>query len=178
MAAAKRVRSAGIALVRAGRAGPEVLLVHPGGPYWRNKDANAWSVPKGEVEIAEPTAADLEAAARREFTEETGHPVPDGELAVLPEIRLGSSSKWLQCYAAVGDLDPNAIVSNNFEMEWPPRSGQHQSFPEVDRAAWFGLDEAEGKLHKGQAPLVALLEAEVERLLPGGDHDVGRMRNI
>lgn len=155
--AAAGVRSAGIALVRRRGDDVELLLVHPGGPFWQNKDANAWSVPKGEIDVDEPTVDDIEATARREFTEETGHRVPDGPLLALPEFRLGSSSKRLCCFVAAGDLDPATIVSNDFELEWPPRSGRTQSFPEVDRAAWYDLDEARAKLHKGQVRLVDLL---------------------
>ncbi|MEL7155517.1 MAG: NUDIX domain-containing protein [Actinomycetota bacterium] len=167
------MRSAGIALLRPGPDGPrapEVLLVHPGGPFWRNKDTHAWSIPKGEVDEPEPTSADLEATARREFAEETGHPAPDGPLVALPEFRLGSSSKRLHCFVTVGRLDPATVVSNTFDLEWPPQSGTLQSFPEVDRADWFDLAEARTKLHKGQVPLVDLLvelvvnEALVEQL--------------
>ena len=114
------VITAGIALLRARNGEVEVLLVHPGGPFWRNKDTNAWSVPKGELDDAEigpgspdrHSEANIEAAARREFTEETGHPAPDGPLVPLPELRLGSSSKRLRCFAVLGDLDPDTIVSN------------------------------------------------------------------
>lgn len=162
------VLSAGIALVRGAGDDAEILLVHPGGPFWRNKDEHAWSVPKGEVDVADDADPDdtaVEAAARREFSEETGHPAPAGPLIALPRLRLGSSSKRLQCFAAAGDLEPSAIVSNTFEMEWPPRSGRLASFPEVDQAAWFRLDVARSKLHKGQVPLVDLLLAELDRLL-------------
>ncbi|MEM8923572.1 MAG: NUDIX domain-containing protein [Actinomycetota bacterium] len=166
------VLSAGIALIRGAGDDAEILLVHPGGPFWRNKDEHAWSVPKGEVDVedgTEPDGKTVEAAARREFSEETGHPAPDGPLIALPRLRLGSSSKRLQCFAAAGDLEPSAIVSNTFEMEWPPRSGRLASFPEVDRAAWFRLDDARSKLHKGQVPLVDLVRAELDRLLAPED---------
>lgn len=136
--------------------------MHPGGPFWRNKDEHAWSIPKGEID--EATAAggvDVETAertARREFTEETGHPVPDGPLVALDEFAVGSG-KRLRVFAVRGDLDASTITSNTFEMEWPPRSGRHQSFPEVDRAEWVALPAARSKLHKGQGPLVTLLDA-------------------
>ncbi len=169
MAGRPPTRSAGIALVRSGGSGPEVLLVHPGGPFWRNKDEHAWSIPKGEIDETGPDGAPdpsvVEATARREFTEETGHPAPDGPLVALDELRLGSSSKRLHCFVAAGDLEPSAVVSNTFEMEWPPRSGRLEHFPEVDRAGWFDLDEARSRLHKGQAPLVDLLLAVVDDVL-------------
>lgn len=153
------VRSAGIALVRPPLSDPALLLVHPGGPFWRNKDEHAWSIPKGELDG--PAEGDLgvalEAAARREFAEETGQPPPDGPLIPLPELNLGSG-KRLHAFALVGAIDPDAIVSNHFELEWPPRSGRIQRFPEVDRAAWFSFDAARTRLHKGQVGLVGLLE--------------------
>jgi predicted NUDIX family NTP pyrophosphohydrolase len=143
--------SAGILLHRNGPAGREVFLVHPGGPFWAKKDEAGWSIPKGLIDPGE----DPEAAARREFAEEVGA-VPAGRLAPLAELRL-SGSKRLVTYALEGDFDPAQVVSNSFEMEWPPRSGRKQSFPEVDRAAWFGLDQAALKLHLGQRPLIEAL---------------------
>jgi predicted NUDIX family NTP pyrophosphohydrolase len=140
-------------LHRAGTAGREVLLVHPGGPFWARKDEAAWSIPKGLIDPGE----EREAAARREFGEEVGA-VPEGALTLLGEFRL-SGGKLLVAFALEGEFDPTALASNSFEMEWPPRSGQRQSFPEVDRAAWFGLDEARTKLHLGQRPLIAALLA-------------------
>src|ERR1700754_864886 len=126
-------RSAGIVLHRTGAGGElEVLLVHPGGPFWARRDAGAWSIPKGEHgEDEEPLAA-----ARREFEEELGLPVPQGELRPLPEVRQ-KGGKRVTAWAVEGDLDPERIVSNSFELEWPPRSGRTQEFPEVDRAGWF-----------------------------------------
>ena len=147
--------SAGIALFRRHQGTTQVFLVHPGGPFWKNKDTNGWSIPKGELD---PEDHDQIGAARREFAEETGHPVPSGPLTELPEVKL-SSSKRLIAFAVEGDLDPTAITSNHFEMEWPPRSGRTQSFPEVDKGGWFSLDEAVDKLHKGQVPLIELLRA-------------------
>lgn len=147
--------SAGITLYRRGAAGPEVLLVHPGGPFWAKKDEAAWSIPKGLIDPGE----DQEAAARREFAEEVGA-VPEGELVLLGEFKV-SSGKLLVVFALEGDFDPKALISNSFEMEWPPRSGRRQSFPEVDRAGWFGLSEARAKLHLGQRPVVEVLLAHL-----------------
>ena len=139
--------SAGILLHRAGAT--EVLLVHPGGPFWARKDAGAWSIPKGEVEEGEAP----QAAARREFAEETGTTLPEQELAPLGTVKL-KSGKVVHGFAVEGDLDPEAIVSSTFELEWPPRSGRIGTFPEVDRAGWFGLDEAREKLNPAQAAFV------------------------
>jgi predicted NUDIX family NTP pyrophosphohydrolase len=167
MAAAPRL-SAGIALVRVNDGVPEVLLVHPGGPYWRGKDEHGWSIPKGELEGEDRSDPVVEATARREFNEETGHHVPAGELWALAELRIGSG-KALRAFAVRGDLDAGTITSNTFDLEWPPRSGRIQSFPEVDRAAWFTFVEARTKLHKGQVGLVDRLEAAAgDGLLPGG----------
>lgn len=147
--------SAGIVLHRRGPDGTEILLVHPGGPFWANKDEHAWSIPKGEYD---PDSEDAEQAAVREFTEELGHRVPDGPRQALPPFRAGK--KTIAAWLVAGDLDPEQIRSNHVELEWPPRSGTMTSFPEVDRAAWVRLDdEAEGKLHKGQRPLVELVSA-------------------
>jgi predicted NUDIX family NTP pyrophosphohydrolase len=143
--------SAGIMLHRDGPLGREVFLVHPGGPFWAKKDEAGWSIPKGLIDPGE----DPEAAARREFAEEVGA-VPDGPLLPLAELKL-SGSKRLIAFALEGDFDPSDLVSNSFEMEWPPRSGRMQSFPEVDRAQWFDLDSASLKLHLGQRPLIAAL---------------------
>jgi predicted NUDIX family NTP pyrophosphohydrolase len=123
-----------------------VLLGHMGGPFWARRDDGAWSIPKGEHgDDEEPLAA-----AQREFEEELGSPVPANDLVPLGELRAGG--KVLTVWAAEGDLDADAIVSGTFPLEWPPRSGRVQEFPEVDRAAWFGLDEARAKLVKGQVP--------------------------
>jgi predicted NUDIX family NTP pyrophosphohydrolase len=151
---ANKAGSAGILLHRAGNSGREVLLVHPGGPFWAKKDAGAWSIPKGELKPGE----DPRACALREFAEETGTTLPLGELDELGEVRL-KSGKTVVGFAAAGDLDAGAIVSNTFEVEWPPRSGRRQAFPEVDRADWFGLDAAREKLNPAQAAFVARLEA-------------------
>jgi predicted NUDIX family NTP pyrophosphohydrolase len=143
-------RSAGILLHRRGADGAlEVLLVHPGGPFWTKKDAGVWSIPKGEYDDSE----DARAAALREFAEELGAPPPDGDLVDLGEVRQ-RSGKTVVAWALEGDADAEAIRSNTFSMEWPPRSGTMREFPEVDCAGWFGLDEAREKILPAQAPLL------------------------
>jgi len=144
-------QSAGILLYRRRDAGLEVLLVHPGGPFWARRDEGAWSIPKGE--FLPPEAA--EAAARREWREETGLEF-EGVLVPLPPIAQ-SRAKTVHAFAAEGDIDPAQIRSNVFEMEWPPRSGRRQAFPEVDRAAWFTLGEARVRIVAGQRPLLDAL---------------------
>jgi predicted NUDIX family NTP pyrophosphohydrolase len=141
-------RSAGLLLYRIREAAIEVLLVHPGGPYWKNKDEGAWSIPKGEFLPEE----DPLAAARREFFEETGVAI-EGELRALKPLRQ-PGGKIVHAWAVEADLDPPTIVSNTFEIEWPPRSGRLQSFPEIDRGAWFSLPEARRKILRGQVPLL------------------------
>jgi predicted NUDIX family NTP pyrophosphohydrolase len=143
-------RSAGILLYRLTSDEPEVFLVHPGGPYWTRKDEGAWSIPKGEYQPGE----DGLVTARREFAEETGVEL-QGDPVALGSFRQ-SSAKTVDVWAVEGDADPAKLVSNTFVMEWPPRSGQMQDFPEVDRAAWFAPSEAARKLVKGQ---VAVIEA-------------------
>jgi predicted NUDIX family NTP pyrophosphohydrolase len=145
-------RSAGIVLWRRRNGALEVLLVHPGGPFFTNRDGGAWSIPKGEYE---PGDDPLE-AARREFAEELGTPPPDGEPLVLGEIKQ-KSGKLVCAWALEGDLDATAASSNTFTIEWPPRSGQVREFPEVDRAEWFGLDEAREKINPAQAALLERL---------------------
>ena len=152
-------RSAGILLHRAGDAGPEVLLVHPGGPFWAKRDLGAWSIPKGEYEPDE----DAELAALREFEEETGTRLAADGLVELGTI-VQKGGKEVTAWAAQGDLDARAVRSNSFEMEWPPRSGHRQEFPEIDRAEWFALEEARGKLVGAQ---VELLDRLVERVING-----------
>jgi predicted NUDIX family NTP pyrophosphohydrolase len=127
----------------------ELLLVHPGGPFWAKKDDGAWSIPKGEHEPDEEPLV----AARREFAEELGTPSPDGDVVDLGEVRL-SSGKRIRAFALEGDLDVEAITSNEFEVEWPPRSGRLQRFPEVDRAEWFAPEDARRKLNAAQAAFV------------------------
>jgi predicted NUDIX family NTP pyrophosphohydrolase len=142
-------RSAGIVLYRPGADGVEVLLVHPGGPFWAKKDAGAWSIPKGEYEDGE----DPLACALREFEEETGTRL-DGEGVVeLGSVRQ-KSGKQVSAWAVAGDLDPATVSSNTFVMEWPPRSGRQAEFPEIDRAQWFGIDAAREKLVAAQAELL------------------------
>ncbi len=143
-------RSAGVLLHRTAADGVEVLLVHPGGPFWAKKDQAAWSIPKGEYDDGE----DPRAVAAREFAEELGAEPPVGEWQPLPEIRQPGGKRVL-AWAVEGDLDvAPGIVSNTFELEWPPRSGRLQAFPEVDRAEWFGVEVAREKLHRGQVPLL------------------------
>jgi predicted NUDIX family NTP pyrophosphohydrolase len=144
VAAAKR--SAGILLYRTSGGAHEVLLVHPGGPFWARRDAGVWSIPKGEYEDGD----DPLAAARREFAEETGTALGAGELRDLGEVKQ-KGGKVVRAWAAEGDIDADAVRSNTFTMEWPPRSGRTDEFPEIDRAGWFGVDEAREKLNPAQA---------------------------
>jgi len=143
--------SAGLLLFR--RRGPsvEVLLVHPGGPIWARRDAGAWSIPKGEPEAGE----DPLNAARREVAEELGRSV-DGRFIPLTPVRQ-PGGKLVQAWALEADFDASSITSNTFSMEWPPRSGRQQAFPEIDRAEWFPLDVARQKILAGQTPLLAEL---------------------
>ena len=144
-----RRRSAGIVLYRVADGGPEVLLVHPGGPFWVKKDLGAWSIPKGEYEPGE----DPQACALREFQEETGTALEAQGLVDLGAV-VQKAGKEVTAWAARGDLDPAGVRSNSFTMEWPPRSGRQQEFPEIDRAEWFALDEARAKLVPAQAELL------------------------
>jgi predicted NUDIX family NTP pyrophosphohydrolase len=148
-------RSAGILLYRHRGGSIEVLLVHPGGPFWARKDEGAWSIPKGEYAPGE----DPLAAARREFEEETGSRPPDGEAVPLGAFRQ-SAAKIVDAWAIEGDFDPATLKSNTFTLEWPPRSGRMREVPEVDRAQWFAPEEAARKLLEGQRPILeALLRA-------------------
>ncbi len=140
--------SAGILMHRIRSGAREVFLVHPGGPYWKNKDDGAWSIPKGRYDESEEPLA----AAKREFEEETGIAV-DGTFATLGQFKQ-PSGKLITAFALEGDCDATSIRSNDFPMEWPPRSGRMQAFPEVDRAAWFSLAEARVKMAKGQRPIL------------------------
>jgi len=137
--------SAGILLWRSRNHRLEVLLAHQGGPYWVNKDLGHWTIPKGEVEEGE----ELVAVARREFAEETGHELPDTPLIELGEIRQ-KSGKLVLAWAARGDLDAATAVSNTYQLEWPPRSGRLETFPEIDRVEWFRLNKARRKLKAAQ----------------------------
>jgi len=149
-------RSAGILLYRAGAGNLEVLLVHPGGPYWAKRDLGAWSIPKGEYQDGE----DPQACALREFGEELGTPAPDGaELVELGEVRQ-RNGKVVAAWALEGDLDATTIRSNTFSIEWPPRSGRTREFPEVDRAQWFSVAEARERILPAQAPLLDRLEGD------------------
>jgi predicted NUDIX family NTP pyrophosphohydrolase len=145
-----------VLLYRLRSGGVEVLVGHMGGPFWARKDDRAWSIPKGEYGDGEEPLA----VARREFEEELGSPVPADELAPLGEVRQ-SSGKRLTVWAGEGDLDAATCRSNTFELEWPPRSGRVQEFPEIDRAAWLPIDQARAKLVPGQ---VAFLDRLLERL--------------
>ena len=138
-------QSAGILLYRGRPSSLEVLLVHPGGPFWARRDEGGWTIPKGEFAEDESPLD----AARREFREETGADV-DGPFHALPPVRL-AGGKRVHAFAARGDFDPRTLVSNTFSLEWPPRSGRMRTFPEVDKAQWFALDEARSKLHPAQA---------------------------
>ena len=149
-------QSAGVLLYRHGSDGIEVLLVHPGGPFWARKDDGAWSIPKGEVEPGEEAVE----VALREFEEELGTPPPvvRGALVDLGTIRQ-KAGKVVAAWCGEGDFDPSTLASNTFSIEWPPRSGQVKEFPEVDRAGWFSLAEARVKLLEAQAELIDRLEA-------------------
>jgi predicted NUDIX family NTP pyrophosphohydrolase len=150
--------SAGILLYRVVDGGLEVLLAHPGGPFFASRDDDVWSIPKGEPDTDEPF---LDVAAR-EFEEETGHPLPDG-----PRVELGSivqkGGKVVHAWAVEGDLDPSTAVSNTFEMMWPPKSGRMGTFPEIDRVAWFDPQEARRHIKAAQIPLLERLEEALEK---------------
>jgi predicted NUDIX family NTP pyrophosphohydrolase len=147
--------SAGILLYRRRGGTLEVFLVHPGGPFWVKRDEGAWSIPKGEADPGE----DLLARATTEFREETGFAPPPALRPLAPVKQAGG--KVVHAFAALGDCDADAIKSNTFTLEWPPRSGKYRSFPEVDRAAWFDLATARRKINQGQAPLLDALERMV-----------------
>jgi predicted NUDIX family NTP pyrophosphohydrolase len=148
-------RSAGIVMYRRVGRGIELLLVHPGGPFWNKRDAGAWSIPKGEYAPGE----DPLAVAVREFEEETGVR-PAGEFRPLGEL-VQKGGKIVTAWAVEGGLDPAAIRSNMFEIEWPPRSGRKAAFPEIDRAGWFSPDEAREKILPSQIPFIARLEERI-----------------
>jgi predicted NUDIX family NTP pyrophosphohydrolase len=150
-------QSAGILLYRKNNDQLQVFLVHPGGPFFKNKDTGAWSIPKGEFLSDE----DALAAAKREFMEETGQPI-EGEFIPLESVYLKSGKK-VYAWAVEGDIDHEVIVSNLFEIEWPPKSGKMQSFLEIDRAAWFTVDEAKEKINAGQAGLIESLVGRLKQ---------------
>ena len=151
-------RSAGLLIFRRRGGAIEVLLVHPGGPYWRAKDAGAWQIPKGLIEPGEDAAS----AARREAAEELGVAIA-GDPTPLAQIRQ-AGGKIVEAFAVEADVDPAAVCSNSFEMEWPPRSGWMQSFPEIDAARWFAIDEARDMMLASQLPLLDRLSDAVTAL--------------
>ena len=165
MAALKKTSSmlsAGILAYRKGARGLEVLLVHAGGPFWRKKDNGAWSIPKGEIDAADAP----ELVARREFAEELGPSASIGPLRALGEVRQRGGKRVI-AFAGEGHFDPAALTSNTFDIEWPPRSGRRQSFPEVDRAEWFDVEFARTKMLSAQVELL-------DRLLTVAGQSVGK----
>src|SRR5271155_1839159 len=155
--------SAGILLYRRRPAGVEVMLVHPGGPFWAKKDAGAWSIPKGLTNEGE----DWLAAAKREFLEETGMVIAGDVLDLGQHKQPGG--KTIAAFAQEGDFDPASLKSNAFSIEWPPRSGRTAEFPEVDRAAWYSIAEAMEKATRGQRPIIAALAEKLGVKPPLGD---------
>ena len=152
-------RSAGLLVHRRRNGGLEVLLVHPGGPFWAKKDLGAWSIPKGEIDPGEESDPLL--VARREFAEETGQPIAGDFVPLTPVRQRGG--KIVQAWAIEGDFDVSQLRSNSFAMEWPPRSGKVRSFPEVDRAEWFSIAAAKERILQGQIPLLEELEALLQK---------------
>jgi predicted NUDIX family NTP pyrophosphohydrolase len=153
-------QSAGLMMYRWRDTALEVFLVHPGGPFWAKKDLGAWTIPKGEYAIGE----DPLTAARREFEEETSFPA-NGDFLDLGTIKQ-AGGKLVRVWALEGDCDPAALVSNTFELEWPPRSGRRAQFPEADRGAWFSISEARERILKSQEPLLDLLEQRLNSANP------------
>jgi predicted NUDIX family NTP pyrophosphohydrolase len=147
--------SAGLLLYKLEQSELQVLLVHPGGPFFRNKDAGAWTIPKGEVQEGE----DLLATASREFAEETGV-APSGEFLLLTPIKQ-KGGKVVHAWAVAGSFNPTDLKSNTFQLEWPPKSGKFAEFPEVDRAAWFTLEQAKEKINAAQVSLVEELATKL-----------------
>ena len=150
-------RSAGLLMYRGSGPRLELLLVHPGGPFWARKDQGAWSIPKGEYEQGEDSLS----VAKREFEEELGSPPPPDKFLELGEI-VQPSRKVITAFAVEGDFEPTRLTSIHFEMEWPPKSGRKQSFPEVDRAAWCTPAEAREKIQPGQAPFIDRLLEQLQ----------------
>jgi predicted NUDIX family NTP pyrophosphohydrolase len=150
-------KSAGILVYRQSASQAQVLLVHPGGPFWARKDAGAWSIPKGEIGPAE----DPLAAARREFAEETGITLA-GDFMLLGDLRQ-AGGKHVTAWALKADIDPASVRSNTFALEWPPKSGRMRDFPEIDRAEWFDLDAAREKILASQRPFLDRLRAALGR---------------
>lgn len=149
-------QSAGILLYRIHQQLPEFFLVHPGGPFWLKKDLHAWSIPKGEYAISE----DPLSAAKREFEEETGQP-PQGKFIELKPVTQ-KGGKMVRCFACEGEIDPQNLKSNTFEMEWPPRSGMKRTFPEIDRGEWFDAGNARMKLLESQLPFIDELLTKIQ----------------
>ncbi|MEP7147207.1 MAG: NUDIX domain-containing protein [bacterium] len=152
----EKKKSAGILLYRLDKNLIEIFLVHPGGPFWAKKDAGSWSIPKGEFTDEE----DALTAAKREFFEETGSRVT-GDFIELTPVNL-KSGKTVYAWAAEGDIDPDKIFSNSFEIEWPPRSGKMQEFPEIDRGEWFSIHVSREKINASQIGLIEELEAKIK----------------
>ena len=158
-------QSAGLLLYRVRKSSVEVLLVHPGGPFWARRDDGAWTIPKGEFESDEAPLA----AARREFLEETGAAV-QGRFDALTPVRQ-AGGKRVHAFAIEAEFDPATLASNTFEIEWPPRSGRMQRFPEIDRAAWFTFAEAASKMHPAQRVWLAEIDGlSVRRTKPGASY--------
>jgi predicted NUDIX family NTP pyrophosphohydrolase len=149
-------KSAGILLYKIENKLLKVFLAHPGGPFWKNKDDAAWSIPKGEFEDNE----DALEAAKREFHEETGKKI-SGKFIELKQVKQ-KRGKLIFAWAVEGDIDPAEIKSNEFEIEWPPRSGKRKSFPEIDKADWFDLTDAKKKIIEGQIPLIGELQETIK----------------
>jgi predicted NUDIX family NTP pyrophosphohydrolase len=157
-------RSAGILMYRRSSRGIELLLAHPGGPFWASKDQGAWSIPKGEYDDSE----DALSAAKREFAEELGSALPARPFLDLGAIKQ-PSRKVITAFAVDGDFDPATLVSNRFELEWPPKSGRKQNFAEINSVQWFSASEAREKIHPGQAEFI-------DRLLEYLGHSSGGQR--
>ena len=164
-------QSAGILLYRKTGRDIEVMLVHPGGPFWAKRDNGAWSFPKGEFEDGEEPIE----AVKREFVEELAQPVPDGELIPLGETKL-SSGKIIHAWALEADFDASNIKSNAFTMEWPPKSGRQQEFPEVDQAAWFYITVATSKLTPGQKPILLTLASNLGIAMEGRTEPLSKVQ--
>jgi len=150
-------RSAGLLIYRYREGTMEVFLVHPGGPFWKNKDEGSWMIPKGEIDEGEEALP----AAQREFQEETGFEPPEPPYYPLPTIKQ-AGGKVVEAFAVEGDCNPEQMKSNTFDMEWPPKSGRQQAFPEVDRGAWYELPMAARKILKSQRPLLDALEKAIK----------------
>ncbi|HLO60354.1 MAG TPA: NUDIX domain-containing protein [Bacteroidales bacterium] len=148
-------KSAGILVYRLKKDKPEVLLVHPGGPFYKNKDISTWTIPKGEFDDNE----DAFEAAKREFLEETGYEIEGNYIQLSPVKQNGG--KWVHAWAVECDLDTDNICSNTFTLEWPPKSGKKQDFPEIDKAGWFTIEQAREKILNGQIPILEELMQNV-----------------